>query len=87
MELIEMKTVTITEKGQMALPKDIREIEGFKEGQKVVMLAYKDRVEIRPLKKMDPEELGWLSLAEKSWAKDWLAPEEDKAWKHLKKGT
>ncbi|MCX6708889.1 MAG: AbrB/MazE/SpoVT family DNA-binding domain-containing protein [Candidatus Woesearchaeota archaeon] len=87
MELIEMKTVTITEKGQMALPKDIREIEGFKEGQKVVMLAYKDRVVIRPLKKMDPEELGWLSLAEKSWAKDWLTPEEDKAWKHLKKGT
>ena len=38
------------------------------------------------MKKMDTEELGWLSLAEKSWAKDWLTPEEDKAWKHLKKG-
>jgi len=38
------------------------------------------------MKKMDTEERGWLSLAEKSWAKDWLTPEEDKAWKHLKKG-
>ncbi|VVB81984.1 Uncharacterised protein [uncultured archaeon] len=86
MELIEMKTVTITEKGQMALPKDIRAIEGFKEGQKVVVLAYKDHVEIRPLKSVNSEELAWLSLAEKSLAKDWLTPGEDKAWKHLKKG-
>ena len=30
MTLLEMKTVTITDKGQIAIPKDIRKIEGFK---------------------------------------------------------
>lgn len=86
MELIEMKTAKITEKGQVAIPKELRKIKGFQEGQKVAILAYKDHVEIRPLnkfQKMDKEELGWLKLAEKSLAKDWLTKEEDEAWKNL----
>ena len=38
MPLIEIKTSKITSKGQIALPKDIRELEGFKEGTKVAIL-------------------------------------------------
>ena len=41
--------MTITSKGQIAIPKDIREFAGFKEGQKVVLIAYNDYIEIKPL--------------------------------------
>ena len=37
-----MKSATITEKGQIAIPKDIRKIKGFKMGYKVVIVAYVD---------------------------------------------
>jgi len=85
-EILDMKTVKITGKGQIAIPKDIRKVEGFAEGQKVVIVAFKDHVEIRPLKKMkriSSEDLGWLKISEKSFAKDWLTKEEDEAWKDL----
>ncbi len=49
--LIEVKSATITSKGQIAIPKDIREMEGFKEGSKVAILAYEDKVELIPLEK------------------------------------
>ena len=47
--LKEIKTVTVTGKGQIAIPKDVREIEGFGEGQKVAILVFEDRVEMRPM--------------------------------------
>lgn len=49
MGLKELKTVKITSKGQIAIPKDIRKMEGFKEGSKLALLAFGDHVEIRPL--------------------------------------
>lgn len=88
MTLKELKTVKITSKGQIAIPKDIRKIEGFKEGSKVTLLAFEDRVEIRPLdviKKVDLTKHGILTyvMSESSLAKDWLTEEEDEAWKNL----
>ena len=82
MELIEMKTAKITEKGQISIPKDIRKLGGFKQGSKVVILAFKDKIEIRPLSKLD-ENMFNLSIAEKTFAKDWLSKEEDELWKDL----
>ena len=52
MGLIEVKTAKITERGQIAIPKDIRELEGFREGQKIAVLAFDDHVELRPLKSL-----------------------------------
>lgn len=85
--LIEMKTATITEKGQVAIPKDAREIKGFKEGNKVVILAFEDHIEIRPLKQVS-EKMSFTRkapalLSEKALAKDWLSKEDEAAWKHL----
>ena len=80
MPLIDMKTGTITEKGQIVIPKSIREM--FETGTKVAFLAYDDRIEIRPLDEID----GLLSCAyasEKVLAKDWLSKEEDEALKNL----
>ena len=82
MPLIEIKTVKITSKGQIAIPKDIRDKEGFKEGAKIALLAFKDRIELRPLKQVNEKLL--LTLAsEKSLARDWLSKEDEEAWKSL----
>lgn len=81
MNLTKMETATITEKGQIAIPQDIREIEGFKIGDKIAILAFEDRIELRPLKKVNKS---FASLAsEKTLAKDWLSKEDENAWKNL----
>ncbi len=77
-----MRTVTITEKGQIAIPRDIRELEGFKKGTKIAILAFDDKVELRSFKQFN-ENMFPALVSEKSLAKDWLTEEEDKAWKNL----
>lgn len=88
MGLKELKTAKITSKGQIAIPKDIRKMEGFKEGSKIALLAFDDYIEIRPLdylKKADLTKGSLLNylMSESSLAKDWLTEEEDTAWKNL----
>ena len=82
MPIIEMKTATITEKGQIAIPKDIREIEGFKVGSKIAIVAFDDHVELRSMKGIS-EKLFTAIASEKSLAKEWNSREDEKAWKHL----
>ncbi|MBI2576654.1 AbrB/MazE/SpoVT family DNA-binding domain-containing protein [Candidatus Woesearchaeota archaeon] len=82
MPLLEIKTATITEKGQISIPLDIRKREGFRVGSKVAILAFQDKVELRPLKKLSESMLTALA-SEKVLAKDWSTKEEDKAWAHL----
>lgn len=82
MPLLEMKTTKITGKGQIAIPKDIRQKEGFTEGTKVAILAFDDRVELRPLAQFN-EKMFTLLASEKSLAKDWLSREDEEAWKNL----
>ena len=74
-----MKTATITSKGQISIPKEIRSKE-FKTGSKVAILAYKDRIEIRPLKKVS-KRLETVLASQRALAKDW--DQEDKIWKDL----
>ena len=87
--IIDMRTAKITEKGQIAIPKDIRELKGFQQGEKIAIIAYKDHVELRPLeavsRKMDFTKEGILTAlaSEKVLAKDWLSKEEEQAWKDL----
>lgn len=82
MPLIEVKTAKITEKGQIAIPKDIREKEGFKKGSKVAILAFEDRIELRPMKQLS-EKMSTALASEKSLAKDWNSKEDEEAWKNL----
>jgi len=55
-----IRTSTITSKGQIVIPSELRASEGFHCGQKVALLAFKDHLEVRPLKgvlsKLDFEE-------------------------------
>jgi AbrB family looped-hinge helix DNA binding protein len=82
MPLIEIRSATITEKGQIAIPKEIREIEGFREGTKIAILAFKDHVELRPMKEMN-EKFFSAFASEEALAKEWNTKEEDAAWKDL----
>ena len=82
MVLLEMKTTKITGKGQIAIPKDIRDKEGFKEGTKIAILAFDDRIELRPFSQIS-DKMFTLLASEKSLAKDWFSKEDEEAWKNL----
>ena len=82
MPLMELKTAKITEKGQIAIPKDMRDREGFKKGSKVVILAFEDRIELRPMKQVH-EKMFTALASEKSLGKDWNGEEDEEAWKNL----
>lgn len=82
MPLLEIKTTKITSKGQIAIPKDIREKEGFTEGMKVAILAFEDRIELRPLSQIN-EKMFTALASERSLAKDWLSKGDEKAFKNL----
>ena len=77
-----MKTATITDKGQISIPHEIRELENFTIGSKVAIITFEDHVEIRPLKKFT-EKLFPAFASEKVLARNWLSKEEDEAWKDL----
>ena len=80
--LIEIKSATITEKGQIAIPKDIRKNEGFKEGDKIAVLAFENRIELIPMKKLS-EKMENAIASEEILAKDWDSKEDKEAWKNL----
>ena len=82
MSLLEMKSATITSKGQISVPKRIRDLGGFKEGAKIAILAYDGRIELRPMEQVD-KSIQTAFASEKVLAKDWNSKEEDEAWKNL----
>ena len=83
-EIRDLRTATITQKGQICIPNLARNLAGFKEGTKISIAVYADRVELRPLKKENMSEALLCMLAsEKVLAEAWNTPEEDEAWKDL----
>ena len=81
-ELKEIKTVKITGKGQICIPNAVRNLAGFKEGAKINIIVYADRIELRPLKKENDALLCMLA-SEEALAKNWLSKEDEEAWKDL----
>jgi AbrB family looped-hinge helix DNA binding protein len=47
-----MKSVTVSPKFQVVIPKEVRESMGIVSGQKIQMLTYQNRIELIPLKAM-----------------------------------
>jgi AbrB family looped-hinge helix DNA binding protein len=81
-EIREIKTATITDKGQICIPHIARTMKGFREGSKVSILVYSDRVELRPMKQVS-ETLLCMLASEKALAKNWLSKDDEEAWKDL----
>ncbi len=83
-EIREIRTVRITRKGQISIPSAVRARAGFEEGSKVNVIAYDDRVELRPMKKEKISDAMMCAImSEEALAKNWDTPEEDEAWKDL----
>lgn len=81
MTLLNVKCLKMNSKSQITIPNNLRD-ERFRQGHKVALLAYEDRIEIWPISYLS-EKLGTAFASEKSLAKDWENPEEDKAWEDL----
>jgi len=83
-EIKDIRTATITQKGQICIPHIARTLVGFKEGTKISIVVYPDRVELRPLKKEKANDALICMLAsEEALAKNWLSKEDEEAWKDL----
>jgi len=76
-QVLELRTVKITSKGQIAIPRSLREKSGFHEGDRALIVVFKDRLEILSESRMNS------ILSEASLGKEWLSVEEDEAWKDL----
>ncbi len=81
-EIKEIRTAIITEKGQICIPNIARTLAGFKEGTKISIVVYANRVELRPMKQVSDAMFAMLS-SEKVLAKNWLSKEDEEAWKDL----
>ena len=83
-EIQDIKTATITSKGQICIPNVARNLVGFKEGTKISIIVYNDRVELKPMKKENINDALFCMLAsEEILAKNWLSKEDEEAWKDL----
>ncbi|PIS16371.1 MAG: AbrB family transcriptional regulator [Candidatus Portnoybacteria bacterium CG09_land_8_20_14_0_10_44_13] len=80
-QIKEIKTATITEKGQICIPA-ISRVKGFKEGSKISIIVYENKIELRPMKKLSDAMMAMLA-SEEVLAKSWNTKEEDEAWKDL----
>lgn len=84
MEVQEIKTATITSKGQICIPSTARNLPGFGEGSKIIITVYSDRVELKPLKQKGMSDSLMCTLAsEEALSRNWLSPEDEEAWKDL----
>lgn len=82
MSVLSIKTVTITNKGQISIPLELRKKSGFSAGTKINILAYEDHIELRTMKDFN-EKMVTTYASESNLAKDWNSKEEDDAWKDL----
>ncbi|WP_370574064.1 AbrB/MazE/SpoVT family DNA-binding domain-containing protein [Methanomethylovorans sp.] len=81
MSIVDIKTATITSKGQIVIPSSMRK--GFFDvGNKVAVIAKRDYIEIRPLDDVE-KRMSTAIASEKALAKLWDTPEEDEAWNYL----
>lgn len=72
--------ITVGEKGQIVIPKKIRDDLKIGKGTKLLVSEDKNKITIQPI---GDERLFFMLLSEESLAKDWLTEEEDKAWENL----
>jgi len=83
-EIKDIKIVKLTNKGQICIPSVARQLAGFKEGTKISVVVYTDRVELKPMKneKLNDALMSMLA-SEEVLAKNWMSKEDEEAWKDL----
>lgn len=88
-----IRTVSVSSKGQIVIPEEMRKDLAIKEGTKLVMIEKDGKIvvekesallpKLENLGKEEKEKMLWLLVAETSLSKDWLNEKEDAAWKDL----
>jgi AbrB family looped-hinge helix DNA binding protein len=73
--------VTVGEKGQIVIPKKIRDDLKIEKGTQLLISEDKGKITIKPVKMSEAYLM--MLLSESSLAKDWLNEDEDKAWQNL----
>ncbi|MCK4744918.1 AbrB/MazE/SpoVT family DNA-binding domain-containing protein [Candidatus Parcubacteria bacterium] len=79
------KTITISQKGQITIPKEIRQRFNIMRGTKIFLSEDNDKL-ILELKNNKQEKEEWQFLAEKNMSKIWDNSQDEKIWaKYLTK--
>ena len=78
-----VEVVTLSEKGQIVLPKKVRREVGLSKGNKMLLVEKNGKITLIKVNEIMQKEFSTLLASEKSLAKDWLSKEEEKAWKNL----
>lgn len=81
MTLLEIKSISVSKKGQITIPSAFREL-NMKEDEKAAILVFHDHIEIRPMSALE-EKLGCAIASQKALAESWDSPEDDAAWEYL----
>jgi len=84
----EVEIITVSKKGQIVLPKKIRNDLKISQGTKLLLVEEEGEINLKKvdelLKKKKSKKVSFTLLAsEKSLAKDWLSKEDEEAWKDL----
>ena len=86
--MTQVEIITVSKKGQVVLPKKVREELSIVSGSKLFLVQRKGEVTLKKVealisKEKNNDQLFTALASEKSLAKDWLSKEEDDAWKNL----
>lgn len=81
--MTQVAIITVSRKGQVVLPKNVREEMRVNQGSKLLLIEKEGRVTLSKLDTLLKDKSFTLLTSEKSLAKDWLSKEEEKAWKDL----
>mgnify|MGYP001499073828 CR=1 FL=1 len=79
--MTQIKTISITDKGQICIPKDMRNEANIKEGEQLVLIAKKGILILKKsseiLKELE-ESIGTMIASEESLKKDWDNEKDDR---------
>ena len=83
-----ISVITVSSRGQIVIPKNVRKKLGIKEGSKLVLLekersiivTREEEVSINLQESGKKEEIGWMGLAEESLKEIWKNSKDEKAW-------
>ena len=81
-EIKEIRTIGITNRGQICIPHSARNSPLFKNQERINVIVYEDKIELRPMRKIN-EAIMCMLASEEVLAKNWLSKEDEEAWKDL----
>ena len=81
--MTQVEIITVSKKGQVVLPKKVREEMNVSQGSKLLLIEKEGKATLSKLDPLLKDKSFTLLASEKSLAKDWLSKEEEEAWKNL----